>query len=151
MFKSFVAGDYGRVAKYTCLCLQFKQPWFANHTWYMLCVYKCGLEVFNCWALFERSTLVGIPFPLRILEHRQPWHHMWHLLFSSLSSIRTWDKLNGEILAANSTHCKVNWIDRVGSFGIDKYNGWCNSYGSTESARQWRNYSSKFAEDILIS
>ena len=41
-------------------------------------------------------------------------------------------------------------MNRVTSFGIDKYSRWVNTFGYTDETRQLRNYMSKLAEEIYI-
>jgi len=51
-----------------------------------------------------------ILFTLRNWGDRQPWHHLYRLPSSSLPSIRTWDLLDGETLAAKAHIAKLNGL-----------------------------------------
>ena len=93
---------------------------------------------------------MAILFALGNWGDRPHWHHMYHLSSSSSPSIRTWDLLNGETLAAKKVHCKVKRINRVGSFWIDIYAHWWNNFGCIEEIRESRNDNSKFAKEIHI-
>jgi len=90
---------------------------------------------------------------LSILQNwinQQLWYYMYRLSSGSVPSLRTCDQLNGESLAGESSHRKVDYINCIGSYQIHYFNSRWNSFGETEERMKSRNLHCLFAKDIHI-
>ena len=150
IFNYIVARGYDIFQKCTCLCLWFEWPYFTNNNWYFVGFDECGPEASSRLEHIWTCTSLALLFALLNWWHWLPCHHMYCLSSSSSPSISARDQLNGETLAGKRAFRKVEQINWVQSFPIDKYNGRCNSIGHIEETRKSRNYNSKFAKKFHI-
>jgi len=105
----------------------------------------------SAWlGLIEICYIVASLLALRTWGDWQPQYPMYCLSSSVSPSIRTWDQFIGETLAGKSSHHKVEWTNRVGSYWIDLFSGRWNSFGHSEEKTKSRNNNGNLAKDVHI-